>query len=267
MKLESFKRRLDCLYIKFNRKEFLHPDPLELIYNYKDQRDREIVGLIASSLAYGRVEQILKSISWVLVRMGDSPVTFLESVGKGEVEEVFKGFVHRFATGEHLCALLISMKKLIEEYGSLYRLFLSGMNKEDETILEPLNQFTLHLIRASNFKLGHLIPIPDRGSQCKRLNLFLRWMVRKDEIDPGGWDEISASKLVVPLDTHLHAISMGLGLTCRRHATLKTALEITEKFKLISPEDPVKYDFTLTRFGIRRGLTRSDLLSFCVRKS
>ncbi|MEW5909317.1 MAG: TIGR02757 family protein, partial [Thermodesulfobacteriota bacterium] len=147
--------------------------------------------------------------------------------------------------------------------GSLYRLFLSGMKKEDKTILDPLNRFSFRLMEASNFKTGHLIALPERGSPCKRMNLFLRWMVRKDEIDPGGWDEIPPSKLIVPLDTHLHSVSIALGLTCRKQANLKTALEITNRFKTISPEDPVRYDFSLTRFGIRSELSPSDLFNFC----
>ena len=99
-----------------------------------------------------------------------------------------------------------------------------------------------------------------RGSACKRLNLFLRWMIRADGVDPGGWNMISASKLLIPLDVHMHRFSILLGLTERRHADLKTAREITESMKVFSPVDPVKYDFALTRLGIRRDDDRERLL-------
>jgi uncharacterized protein (TIGR02757 family) len=102
---------------------------------------------------------------------------------------------------------------------------------------------------------------PEKGSACKRIMLFLRWMIRNDEVDPGGWDKISPELLIVPLDTHMHTIGKILGFTERRNADMKTALEITRGFKKISARDPVKYDFCLTRFGIRREMQMNDLRS------
>lgn len=259
----TLKRRLNRLYFRYNRRAFVHPDPLEFLYFYDNPLDREIAGLIASSLAYGRVGQILKSVSWVIGRLGPSPSGFVKRAGQGEINDTFDGFVHRFATDSHLSSLFSAIKKLIGKYGSLYHCFLAGMNKKDQTILTALSRFSARIIAASDFKTGHLIPLPNRGSSCKRLNLFLRWMVREDEVDPGGWSGIPASKLIVPLDTHLHAISLQLGLTCRRQPDLKTAMEITDRFRRLSPRDPVKYDFALTRFGIRSDLRLSDLFLLC----
>jgi len=103
--------------------------------------------------------------------------------------------------------------------------------------------------------------LPEKGSACKRMNLFLRWMVRKDRVDPGGWADVPVSKLIVPLDTHMHKISLQLGFTSKKQANLQAALEITNGFKKLVPEDPVKYDFSLTRFGIREGMNMDSLLS------
>ena len=103
-----------------------------------------------------------------------------------------------------------------------------------------------------------LLPSPESGSACKRLNLFLRWMVRSDAVDPGGWSGVSPAMLIVPLDTHMHRIAAKLGLTKRRAADFRAAREVTGAFRTIAPEDPVKYDFALTRLGILRSETEED---------
>jgi len=108
---------------------------------------------------------------------------------------------------------------------------------------------------------GHLLPLPRLGSACKRLNLFLRWMIRKDDVDPGGWENIPLSKLIIPLDTHMHKIGILTGLTSRKQANMRTAFEITDGFKKLVPEDPVKYDFSLTRIGIRGDANFEEILS------
>ncbi len=247
--------RLNRLYEQYNRREYIHPDPLEFLYQYPEQKDREIVGCIASSLAYGRVQQILQSVSRVLLIMGPSPYMYLMKTPPGEIRRRFQCFVHRFATGEHIYALLIGIKHIITAFGSLYNCFLEGYSASDENLLPALTLFARRFHQTPGIENpGHLIPCPDKKSACKRLNLFLRWMVRQDSVDPGGWQDIAPSRLIVPLDIHLHRISRAMGLTCRNQADLRTALEITEKFRILSPDDPVRFDFVLTRFGIRRDL-------------
>jgi len=118
---------------------------------------------------------------------------------------------------------------------------------EDDTVIPALEGFAKAFFPSGS---PFLIPAPSKGSACKRLNLFLRWMVRQDEVDPGGWDLIPPSKLVVPLDTHMHRIGLLLSFTNRKQADLQTALEITDAFRKVAPHDPVKYDFVLTRLGI-----------------
>ena len=255
------QNKLNKLYEQYNRREYIHPDPLEFLYNYEHLRDREIAGLIASSLAYGKVAQILKSVSRVLEIMGESPFNYLCSTSESEILLHFQSFVHRFAKGKHLSALLIGIKHVIAGYGSIYNCFIDGYDSFDETIVPALTVFSKKIIAVSDgCSPGHLMPCPDKGSACKRLNLYLRWMIRKDDVDPGGWQGISASKLIVPLDTHMFRISGKMGLTARRQANLKTAIEITEGFKQWSPADPVRYDFALTRFGIRNDLAGNEAL-------
>lgn len=246
----DLKEVLDSLYRKYNRRDFVHPDPLEFLYHYDEPLDREIVGLIASSLAYGRVAQILKSISSVLKRMSPSPSIYIEKSSAKRISADFSGFKHRFTTGDELSAMLIGIKTVREKYGSLCSCFKGGFDSDSDTVLPALQKFAEKLGDGFDCRKNSLLPEPWRGSACKRLHLFLRWMVRSDDVDPGDWKGIPPSKLVVPLDIHMHRICRAIGLTKRQQADLKTALEITESFKRIVPHDPVRYDFTLTRPGI-----------------
>lgn len=249
------KEKLDLIYRTYNRRKYVSPDPLQFLYDYPDVRDREIVALVAASLAYGRVAQILKSVEKVLLPMGPSPYVFLMNTTHAVLEEKFRGFKHRFTTGEELASLLNGIRKVILKHGSLNACFNAGDKNNNETILPALQYFTESLACTGNY----LIPSPSSGSACKRLNLFLRWMVRKDSVDPGGWKGVSRRRLIVPLDTHMARIGQMLGLTHRKSADMRMALEITKSLAILDPEDPVKYDFSLTRFGIRTELNISSL--------
>lgn len=245
------KDKLDQLYDYYDSREWVHPDPLEFLYDYPSLKDREIVALIASSLAYGRVVQILKSVSIILDKIGNSPWSFIKSASYGSLNSMFKDFKHRFTTGDDLVLMLLGIKHVIKKYGSLYECFLKGMNENEDSVLPPLSFMVEELRKPLNGDNSILLPLPDKGSACKKLNLFLRWMVRKDNVDPGGWDRVDPSRLIIPLDTHMHRICSMMDMTCRKGADMRTALEITKVFRKIAPEDPVKYDFALTRLGIR----------------
>jgi len=252
------KERLEALYSAYNRRCYVHPDPLEFLYDFHDPLDVEVVGLIASSLAYGNVKQILRSVSLVLEKMGPCPSAFLLNAPLNRIAGTFSDFKHRFTTGQDIARLLCGVRRVIEKHGSLQKCFMSRLQRNDCNVIPALSAFVENIFPEGG---DFLIPTPGRGSACKRLNLFLRWMVRRDEVDPGGWDGVPPSKLLVPLDTHMHRIAMTLGLTKRKQADLRTALEITEAFRKFSPSDPVRYDFVLTRFGIRKDLDPAVL--FC----
>lgn len=248
---------LDGLYEKFNQRRYVHPDPLECLYEYDDPGDREIVALIAASLAYGQVRQILKSVSDVLSRMGPSPYAYLMDASADRIQLDMAGFVHRFARGHHVAAFLTGIRKTLKEHGSLQQCFNVCLAGDESTIWPALCRFADALRHDSACGApGHLLACPAKGSACKRLNLFLRWMVRKDRVDPGGWPDVPPSMLIIPLDTHMFRICRKLGLTSRNQPNMRTAIEITEAFRQWAPRDPVKYDFTLSRFGIRKELSR-----------
>jgi uncharacterized protein (TIGR02757 family) len=258
MSLANMRNRLDGLYSKYNRREFVHPDPVEFLYGYEDLSNREIVAFVASSLAYGRVAQIHKSVARALQRMMPSPSVFLQQATYEEIHRTFADYKHRVTTGHKFACMLFGLKQILQHYGSLQACFLTGLNDHD-TVLPALTTFTTELTTFSDDKLSHLVPCPTNRSACKRLNLFLRWMVRQDRVDPGGWEDIPASKLIVPVDIHMHRVCLCLGMTRRKQADMRTALEITEAFRGIVPEDPVRYDFVLTRRAIRG---EADLIAF-----
>ena len=254
---------LEELYRRYNKRAYVSPDPLEFLYRYERDEDQEIVGLICASLAYGRVETILKKVALALTPLGETPRDALLSLSPGEINSAYKGFSHRFHTGEDLARLLLNMKALILEHGTLGESLRHFLDHKGGELLVGLGLFVDALTEGA--KKSFLLPHPRRGSASKRLFLFLRWMIRHDEVDPGCWNGlISPSDLLVPLDTHLYTIGKYLGFTGRKRADLKAAMEITRAFKEIEPEDPVKYDFCLTRFGINPGFSREEL--FCMFK-
>jgi uncharacterized protein (TIGR02757 family) len=244
------RETLEKLYEKYHRRKFVHPDPLEFLYSYPDMHDREVVALVASSLAYGRVAQILKSVRGVLDVMV-FPGKYVRETPDQKIENDFAGFKHRFTTGDELAAMLKGVKRLLVRYGSLGGCFSTKLRPDDDTVLYALASFVDELWEAAGKDLNFLLPHPKNGSACKRLHLFLRWMIRSDQVDPGGWNDISPSKLVVPLDTHMHSLCRRLGFTNRKQANAQAAVEVTEAFRIMVPEDPVRYDFSLTRLGIR----------------
>lgn len=253
----DLKEKLEEIYQNCNRRELVDPDPLLFLYRYPDVREREIAAFIASAFAYGRVEQIMKTVSGILDKLGPSPYEYLQTRSEADMSHDFEGFVYRFAKTRHLISLLISVKGVLEKFGSMECCLREGIQQGERGVISCLAFLYRNMERAG--QMGHLMADPDKASACKRNHLMLRWMVRRDEVDPGGWKSISPEILLVPLDTHMYRAGRLLGFTDRKSMDGRTALEITRGFRKIVPEDPVKYDFCLTRFGIRREMDIKDL--------
>ena len=238
----------------------VHTDPLSFVHLFENSGDREVTGFIASSLAYGRVAQIQRSVERVLERMGEHPLEYLMTTTDMELEETFRDFVHRFTTGSEIIGTLRGLREVIDRYGSIEGCMVAGMTGNhrigrsgDAPILSGLCYLTREINRPLGGGYNSLVPCPEKGSAVKRLNLYLRWMIRKDKVDLGVWELVAPAELIVPLDVHIFRISKLLGLTSRKQADMKTAREITDAFRLISPDDPVKYDFALASLGIKNG--------------
>lgn len=262
----TLKRYLDRLYNTFDL-HYLSPDPLEFVHRFKDPRDQEVVGLIASALAYGQVGRILKSIRDILERMEGRPYKFAINFNPRRDVKRFNGFIHRFHNGKDIACLVYFARQMIEISGSIGNFFLEGYRPEDKDIKHALIDFSKRALSLDPTPIygpakrggpgglnkngvSSFFPSPENGSPCKRLNLYLRWMVRSDGLDLGLWKEVSPAKLIIPLDTHIARISQNIGLTRRKTPDWKMAEEITEDLKALDPEDPVKYDFALCRLGI-----------------
>lgn len=247
------KMLLEKLYAKYNHRVFVPPDPLQFVYRYTDRRDLEIVAFLAAALAYGRVRQIERSLTQLLDRMNGAPFEFTSHFDD-RARVKLHSFKHRFTTGDDLSDLLVLFRRVFDDHSSVESFFALGYRSEDATILPALSQFCDSLCHMHagpvSTDLNYLLANPSRGSASKRLNLFLRWMVRGDEVDLGLWQSLDKAKLIVPMDVHMGRLCRILGLHDDKTISLSTALKVTAAFARMNPDDPVKYDFALSRIGI-----------------
>ncbi len=277
-KRTAIKSVLDKLYKKYNHRDLIKPDPLQFVYQYDKSEDREIVAFLSAGLAYGRVEQIQKSLTNLFERMGDSPYEFVKGFSKTERKQL-RGFKHRFNTDQDISDLLMCFRIVLKQYSSIEEFFIQGCKSDDKNIIDGLSNFCNSLLNIYTSRhngqtsrgLRYLLVNPSDGSACKRLNLFLRWMVRDDDVDSGLWNSVDKAKLIVPIDVHMGRLCRILGFHDKNAVSLSTAIQITECFAEIEPDDPVKYDFALSRIGIvencngryRKACRHCELFPFC----
>jgi uncharacterized protein (TIGR02757 family) len=245
---------LEDIYSSCNEPGRLRRDPLAVVKRYANPDDREVAALVCSTLAFGSVDLIVKACDAALAPLGGHPATALATMRETDVRAVWSGFQYRFCFPSDMTCLMLGIARARAAEGSLESLFLRGDPGGDD-IVGALGAFVGSL-KGLGAKKGegireNLLPDPGRGSACKRLFLFLRWLVREDSVDPGGWNRVDRSRLVIPLDLHMTRVCHErLGFLSVPRADLKSALAATAAFRLYSPDDPVKYDFALTRPGI-----------------
>lgn len=250
------KRYFEELYEKYNKRGLINPDPLQFLYQYPSVADREIAALVCACFAYGNVKQILRNITAILAKIG-APRAFALGCTPAGLHQTFAGFKYRFTDETQLCNFWLALRNILKKHGSLQTCFLAHYRPEHDSVLPALNAFAAELRAYGD--VSTLVPDPAKKSALKRLNLFLRWLVRCDEVDPGGWTEVDPAKLIVPLDVHMHRVARRLRLTRRNAADMQTALEISRALARFAPQDPIRYDFCLTRFGIRDDMDENDL--------
>ena len=262
--------RLDALRAEW-RGHRLDSDPLLFPHRFRDPGDREIVAFLAASLAFGRVASIRASVERVLAALGPSPAAFLDAWDERPIPGLER-FVHRWVTGVDVEEFLRMMKRARHAHGSLGALFAKG-DAGGSDFVAALSSFLGNL---QAFSPGHgaasrglrfLLPSPSAGSACKRAHLFLRWMVREDDVDLGLWTggRFSPARLLLPMDTHVHRITRYLGLTARRAADLAASREATGWLARLAPADPVGYDWALSRLGILAECVREKTRRHCGR--
>lgn len=248
----SLKQKLDYIYQNHTSLD-VASDPLQIVHQLSDKKDIEIFAFLASIFSYGNVKQINFTLQRVIELTNSKPYNFIKSYSGNN----YPGIKHRFYSKEDVNRLFILLNQAINNYNSLYNLFIKGYSYEHKNVKQSISAFSKYFL--SNYKqqfeepslgIKFMFPLPEKGSACKRMNLFLRWMIRKDKLDFGLWNSIPANKLVIPVDTHIAQISKKLKLTNRKNISWKMAEEITEKLKKFDEKDPVKYDFSLCHFNM-----------------
>ena len=254
------RERLDDLYRTFDHVTSAS-DPVHIVRRYAKPDDREIVGFCAAALAFGRVASVLQSIERLLDAMGPHPAAFVRNFNAARDGGPLEPLVHRWIRGRDLIALILILQRMLRESGSVEKFFLSGDDGAQPDVGAALSSFSARALETDlrpaygarpPKRLGvcYFFPRPSAGSACKRLNLFLRWMVRKDAIDLGVWTSVSPARLVVPLDTHVIRLGRCLRLTQYASPGWKMAADITAALRAIDPLDPVRYDFSLCHVGM-----------------
>ncbi len=253
----QLKNKLEYHYRAFGKSR-ISPDPLEFLHRFDNWKDIEAAGFISSTLAYGNIKQIIKTLDKLFKIIGGSPYEFISCYNYSKDHKIFKDIKHRFFSDLDIAALFESLSLSYKHYGSLKYLYLLYYFEGESNIKNSLSLFSQHLLELASTTgvesrgLKFMFPDPYKGSACKRLNLFMRWMVRKDELDFGIWNEIEKNKLVIPVDTHIAKICCILKLTRLKNVSWKMAEEITANLKSFDPADPVKYDFAICHIGMRK---------------
>lgn len=269
--METLTQALDRFYNEYDFQARAAHDPIEFPHKYKNPEDIEISGFIASCLAYGRVGLFKPVIGKILSGMGDSPYDFLMNFDVEKHRKLIT-FKYRFNEASDIICLLFIIHQLLRRHGSLENTFkghyaAADLNTENGIVgfAGEINSINTSKVYGEDIHppgLTQFFPSPAKGSACKRINLFLRWMIRDKDIDFGIWKSVPKNKLVIPLDTHIARISKCLGFTKRSASDWKAAVEITEALKNLDNDDPLRYDFALCHYGIS-GMCKAGDLNKC----
>ena len=278
--LRELEGPLERLYKTFNHIESA-ADPVHFVRRYTEPADQEVVAFCAASLAFGRVASVLNSIEALLTVFGPSPAVFIRNFDLARDGDVLRRIGHRWIRGVDVIALIWITQEMLKDAGSIEQYFLDSEDVGAPDVGPALNHFSDRALAIDlkpvygnstrRRRVEYFFPRPSGGSACKRLNLFLRWMVRRDSVDLGLWSQLPASKLIMPLDTHVIRVGRCLGLTRYRTPGWKMACEITESLRGLDPEDPVRFDFSLCHLGMmdscgfnrRHGDDRCPLRGVC----
>jgi uncharacterized protein (TIGR02757 family) len=252
----ALKDYLEQIVAKYNKRAYIQTDPISAVHEIAGKRNRELAAFLVSIFSFGTVKQIQRTAKMLFEAL---PSNIWEYLAHAEIAKATKmlSIQHRFIKGADTRCILKTLQVIINEYGTIESLFKKHYLQSDAMkasiicFSEELRTiFRKYNGAFSERTLRFIFPSPASGCAAKRMNLFLRWMVRNDEIDLGLWDIIEKKQLIIPLDTHTARISRNLGLTTRKQPGWAMAQEITERLKQFDPEDPVKYDFAMTRLGM-----------------
>ncbi len=251
LNFQDTKELLDSLCERFNREEFIEHDPISIPHRFSANEDIEIAGLFASTIAWGNRKAIVKSAGRMMEYMDNAPYDFVKNHTEVDLR-VLRSYVHRTFNGVDFTDFVVATRSICEQYGSLGKLFVELYQKSQSTPI-MLSQFRARFLGCDhNPHCEKHISSIDKGAACKRLNMYLRWMVRRDQsgVDFGIWPEIPMSALYLPLDVHSGNVARALGLLQRKQSDWKAVNEVTQALREYNADDPVRYDFALFGAGI-----------------
>lgn len=248
--LSELKEFLDEKAFKYNNPDFITSDPIQIIHRYRQKEDIEIAGFLTATIAWGNRKSIITNANRMMDILGNSPFDFVMSHTEDDLERC-ESFVHRTYNGEDLKHFIRALKHIYTEYGGMESIFAHHADA-------PRLQNAIAEFRSVFFEVPHLsrtekhVSNPLKGSAAKRINMFLRWMVRKDNkgVDLGIWDGVSPSQLSCPLDVHSGNVARKLGILKRKQNDAKALEELDSALRILDKEDPVKYDFALFGLGV-----------------
>lgn len=253
---QSLKRFLDEKIVHYNRPEFIATDPISIPHRFLKKQDIEIAGFFAATLAWGNRTSIINSCTKLLAWMDNAPFDFILN-HQPEDLNVMLGFAHRTFNATDLLYFIEVLRGHYRNQSSLESAFFPSGNDGQNSVENGLVHFHNYFFEGEYpQRTRKHVSTPARNSACKRLCMFLRWMVRQDEagVDFGIWDRLSPSALVCPLDVHVARVSSRLGLISRNKADWRAALELTNLLRRWRPEDPAIYDFALFGLGMAERL-------------
>ncbi len=243
------KQELDNLVSKYETEDFIKDDPIQFIHKYPQKEDAELAGFIASLFAYGNRKMFIAKLNNLFERADNKISDYIKA---GDFSNL-KGFEYRFSKDNDIIPIFETLNKLYFESKGLEELFEYGY-KQDNDIYKMLKTVVDYFYSRAPKTAGqgfyHMIPNPENGGAMKRMNMFLRWMVRKPPVDLGIWTFIKPKDLLIPLDVHVARVSRNMGLLTRKSNDFKAVIELTSKLRELCPEDPVKYDFAMFAFGV-----------------
>jgi uncharacterized protein (TIGR02757 family) len=251
--LKSLKKLLDEKAEQYNTPEFIKDDPVQIPHKFSLQQDIEIMGFFAATLAWGQRKTIINKCLELVSLFENAPYDFILNHREKDLQR-FLNFKHRTFNATDLLYFIEFFSLFYRDHSTLEDAFLKGIDQADKNLERSLMEFHNLFFSLPDFPLRTRkhIPTPARNSSCKRLNMFLRWMVRNDNkgVDFGIWKRIKPSMLLCPLDVHVQRVSMKLGILHRHQQDWKAVVELTENLNKLDPFDPVKYDFALFGMGI-----------------
>ncbi len=239
---------LEALVVRFEQPDFIASDPVSIPHAFDDPRDQEVIGFYAALLAWGRRDVVLKKMADLCERMDYQPYRFVRDFHTGKGGERLEGFKHRTFQPEDAYWLTMMLSRALSVYGTLEQLFFSHLPPGSADVgpaLEGVHHTLFKGVPEAPSRLRKHLARPSSGSACKRLNMYLRWMVRSGPVDLGIWKQFSPAQLLLPLDVHVGRTARAWGLLSRRQNDWKAVQELTEACRMRCPEDPVRYDFAL----------------------